>query len=241
MAAEDSDSCSIDGVAYPAMNRVHDFPASESAADGGASNRFHLFGRQRSLHQVLGGGTYADIILWRRKYLSATILVGTTVAWILFEHSGFSLLTVVSDVLLILIVGLFILASGAAFFNKQPPPIPELHMSEDMVISFASALRLEINKALAIAHDIALGKDLRVFLKVITILWGLSVVGGWFHFLTMIYICILLFHIVLGIYESYEDQIDAYAKIAMDKTNKHYLALNDIISRKFSSKANKSH
>ena len=35
-----------------------------------------------------------------------------------------------------------------------------------MVVNFASSLRLEINKALAVAHDIALGKDLKVFLKV---------------------------------------------------------------------------
>ena len=34
------------------------------------------------------------------------------------------------------------------------------------MVNFASSLRLEINKALAVAHDIALGKDLKVFLKV---------------------------------------------------------------------------
>lgn len=53
------------------------------------------------------------------------------------------------------------------FLCRPPPRIPELHLSEDMVINFASALRVEINKALAIAHDIALGKDLKVFLKVL--------------------------------------------------------------------------
>ncbi len=42
-------------------------------------------------------------------------------------------------------------------------------MSEDFVLSTASSVRLELNKALAIAHDVALGKDFKLFLKVLDV------------------------------------------------------------------------
>ncbi|KAI5076307.1 hypothetical protein GOP47_0008372 [Adiantum capillus-veneris] len=247
MAAEDGEPAFVESVANPAaVEKFHDLPASEGATDGSLNTppRFRLFNRERSVHQVLGGGTSADVILWRRKYMSAGILVGTTLAWILLEHSGFSLLTIVSDVLLILIGGLFVWANAATLVHKPPPRIPELHLSEDMVINFASALRVEINKALAIAHDIALGKDLKVFLKVVAVLWGLSLVGGWFHVLTLIYICVVLSHSIPVIYERYEDQIDAYTKVAMDKAQTHFRTLNDVVAKrlpKTSPKAKKLH
>lgn len=245
MATEDSEPVFLDSVTNTVTEKLHDLPASEGVSDGSLNTppRFRLFNRQRSVHQVLGGGTSADVILWRKKYMSAGILAGTTLAWILLEQSGFSLLTIVSDVLLILIVGLFVWANAAAVIHKPPPRIPELHLSEDMVINFASALRVEINKALAIAHDIALGKDLRVFLKVVAVLWGLSVVGGWFRFLTLIYICVVISHSIPVIYERYEHQIDSYTKVAMDGAQKHYRTVNDVIAKrlpKTSPKAKKS-
>jgi hypothetical protein len=44
--------------------------------------------------------------------------------------------------------------------------LPELSLSEDFVLSTANTVRLELNKVLAIAHDVALGKDFKLFLKV---------------------------------------------------------------------------
>ncbi|MCO5557818.1 hypothetical protein L7F22_011390 [Adiantum nelumboides] len=243
MAAEDGEPAFVEtSVSSVATEKLHDFPASEGAGDGSLNTppRFRLFNRQRPVHEVLGGGQSADVILWRNKYVSAGILVGTTLAWILLEHSGFSLLTIVSDVLLILIAGLFVWANAATLFNKSPPRIPELHMSEDMVINFASSLRVEINKALAIAHDIALGKDLKVFLKVVAVLWGLSLVGGWFHFLTLIYICVVLSHSIPVIYERYEEQIDSYTKVAMDKAQTHYRTINEVVAKKLPKKSPKA-
>jgi hypothetical protein len=49
---------------------------------------------------------------------------------------------------------------------RAPPPLPELSLSEDFVLSTANTVRLELNKVLAIAHDVALGKDFKLFLKV---------------------------------------------------------------------------
>jgi hypothetical protein len=50
--------------------------------------------------------------------------------------------------------------------HRALPSLPELSLSEEFVISTANSVRLELNKALAIAHDVALGKDFKLFLKV---------------------------------------------------------------------------
>lgn len=56
-------------------------------------------------------------MLWKRQYVSSAILLVATVAWLLFERTGLSFLTISSDVLLILIVLLFLRANYADFRN----------------------------------------------------------------------------------------------------------------------------
>ena len=49
---------------------------------------------------------------------------------------------------------------------RPPPPLPELELSEEIVNSAAASMRVRINYSLAVAHDIALGKDFKLFAKV---------------------------------------------------------------------------
>lgn len=60
----------------------------------------------------------ADVILWKWRRVSFGIIIVATAAWILFEKSGLSFLTVCSDVLLILIVVQFIRVKTAALLDK---------------------------------------------------------------------------------------------------------------------------
>ncbi|EXB96514.1 Reticulon-like protein [Morus notabilis] len=69
------------------------------------------------------------------------------------------------DVLLILVVLLFLRANYSAFRNKQLHSLPELELSEEMVNNVAASFRVKINNVLLMAHDIALGKDFRLFLQ----------------------------------------------------------------------------
>lgn len=62
--------------------------------------------------------TVADVILWRRKNLTVGILLIALAAWIVFERSGYTLLSLVSNVLLLLIVILYLWAKSAAILNR---------------------------------------------------------------------------------------------------------------------------
>ncbi len=53
-------------------------------------------------------------------------------------------------------------------FDRPGPPVHDLSLSEDVVLSTASALRVELNKVLEVVQDVARGKDFKLFLKVPT-------------------------------------------------------------------------
>ena len=49
---------------------------------------------------------------------------------------------------------------------RQPRPLAELVLSEEMVSNAAASFRVKVNNMLIIAHDITLGKDFRLFFQV---------------------------------------------------------------------------
>lgn len=50
--------------------------------------------------------------------------------------------------------------------DRNPPPLPKLELSEELVDSVAKDLRVTLNKGLKLAHDVALGRDYVLFFKV---------------------------------------------------------------------------
>lgn len=196
--------------------------ASHASPSSLKAKVYRLFGREKPVHHVLGGGKPADIFLWRNKKISAGVLGGATAAWILFELLEYHLLTLVCHLLILVLALLFLWSNASTFINKSPPRIPEVRIPEEPVLQIAAALRVEINRAFAILRDIASGRELKKFLSVIAGLWVLSIVGNWCSFLTLFYISFVLLHTVPVLYEKYDDKIDAFAEKAMIEIKKQY-------------------
>ncbi|KAE8710801.1 Reticulon-like protein B4 [Hibiscus syriacus] len=193
---------------------------------------FRLFGRERPVHHVLGGGKQADIFLWRNKKVSTGALGIATVIWVLFELFEYHLLTLVCHLLILALALLFLWSNATSFILKSPPRIPEVQIPKDPVLEFAEALRFEINRALAVLRDIASGRDLKKFLSVIAGLWVLSIVGNWCNFLTLFYIVFVLLHTVPVLYEKYEDKVDPFAEKAWHEIKKQYAVLDSKVLSK---------
>ncbi|KAG0630794.1 hypothetical protein M758_1G204200 [Ceratodon purpureus] len=210
------------GVPDSMMDSVNSMPAAQTAplSQYGPGNRFLT--KDKTVHQLLGGGRAADSALWRDKYLSAGTLGGSTLVWFLLEKSGYTFMSLLCNILMFVVVILFVWSNVAALLHRAGPPVPELSMSEDFVLSTASVFRIELNKALAIARDVALGKDFKMFLLVIAFLYVVSTVTSWFNFLTCVWIGIVSLHIVPFVYDKYEDVIDHHAKKAADLASTHY-------------------
>ncbi|CAN6443927.1 unnamed protein product [Victoria cruziana] len=219
----------IESVKEKMEETLHSFHSSSSSDSDDDKKKpsvpsavYRLFGRQQPVHKVLGGGKPADIFMWRNKKISAGLLGGVTLVWLLFEWLGYYLITLVCHGLILSLAILFVWSNAASFVNKAPPKIHSINIPEDIVVSLSRGLTIELNRALVLLHDVALGRDLKKFLGVIAVLWILSVVGSWCNFLTLFYIAFVTLHTVPVLYEKYEDQIDSAAEKAGIEIKKQY-------------------
>lgn len=187
----------------------------------GSSDR--LFNRQITVHEIFGGGLVADVILWRQKNVTMGILLVALASWVVFERSGYTLLSLVSSVLLLLFAILFLWAKSAAILNRPAPPLPELHLSEETVNEIAAFIRTRLNVFLSVSQDIALGKDTNLFFKVAGCLLLISIVGGLADFLTLGYTSLLIILTIPALYEKYEDFVDKYVKMVCKKSQQLYV------------------
>ncbi|XP_031121638.1 reticulon-like protein B11 isoform X1 [Ipomoea triloba] len=221
--------------------------------------------RQSFVHHALGGGAVADVLLWRRWYGSVTVLVGSTFLWFLFERAGYNLLSFVANVLLLLVLILFFWAKSASLLNRPLPPLPDMEVSEEFIANAGEVMRVWVNHVLTIAHDIAIGGNIRLFVQVLldlmvlfakfhsriclfTLLlvwqvafglWVISYVGSFFNFLTLVYLGVIFSLAIPPLYEKYQDQIDDKLILAHNIILSQYKKIDDAILKKIPMHLNK--
>ncbi|XP_054796405.1 reticulon-like protein B3 [Prosopis cineraria] len=194
-----------------------------------AKNR--LFGRKKPLHVVLGAGLAADIMLWRDKNVSASILAGLSIIWFIFEGLGYNLIAFFCHSALLLLATLFLWASFGPAANLPPLEFTDIFLPERLLADAAVALRFDIIQGFRTLGDIALGQDLKQFLFVTVTLWGFSAVGARVTFLTSLYTVSVILLIVPMVYEKYEDIIDVITEKVLIELNNQYAAVKKMVLR----------
>ncbi|KAL8525894.1 hypothetical protein ACS0TY_015212 [Phlomoides rotata] len=194
--------------------------------------RVHLFGRQNPVHTALGGGKPADVILWRNKQISAALLAGSTVIWLLFEWIGYRLIPFICHSLILSLASMFLWSNLSFYVHKSPLTFPVIQLPEDLCTKFALLLRDKCNETISIIWEVATGKDIKKFLSAILGLWFVSVVGSWFDFLTIVYIIFVMILTMPPLYEKHEDQVDSYALKTKAKLKKQYSKLDEKVLQK---------
>ncbi|GMI83685.1 hypothetical protein like AT3G19460 [Hibiscus trionum] len=192
-----------------------------------------------SVHQALGAGLVADVLLWRKWCGGVVILASATAFWCLFELATYSIVSFVANVLLLLVVILFFWAKSASLLNRPLPPLPNLEISERNAGKIAKELQVWVNYALSIAHDITLGQDLKLFLKVTVGLWFVSYIGSFFNFLTFIYIGIVLSLSVPMLYDKYQHHVDEKLSVTHKIMQAQYRKIDETVLRKLPLPANR--
>ncbi|XP_012832099.1 PREDICTED: reticulon-like protein B12 isoform X1 [Erythranthe guttata] len=187
-----------------------------------------LSNRGREIHQILGGGlAVADVILWRQKNLTVGILVVALAVWVVFEISGYTLLSLFSSVFFLLFTILFLWAKSAAILNRPAPPLPHFHLSEETVNEAANTIRGHINVVLSVSEDIAHGRDSRMFVKVAISLLMISVIGSLTDFFTLCYTCLVIVLTVPALCERYKDCICRYGQVWHRKLQHVYVRFDE--------------
>ncbi|CAL9764930.1 unnamed protein product [Musa acuminata subsp. burmannicoides] len=212
-----------DGVDSSSSSDSDDEKSKASVVTEAVKSKINrLFGREKPVHQILGGGKPADVFLWKNKKASAAVLGGATAIWIFFELMEYHLLTLFCHCLILSLAIIFLWSNATFLINKSPPHIPVVSIPENLVVDIALSLRYEINRGFAVLREIATGRDLKKFLIVIAGLWVLSTVGRCCNFLTLFYIVFVTLHTVPFLYDKYEDKVDAFAEKASVEFKKHY-------------------
>ncbi|XP_010279360.1 PREDICTED: reticulon-like protein B9 [Nelumbo nucifera] len=203
---------------------------SSSDSDDQLEAPVKLFGRQRPLHDIFGGGRVADVLLWRDKKLSTAVLIGVTFLWILFEVVEYNFVTLVCHISITTMLVVFIWSNTAPLLFHRPPEIRQINelLSESTFKEVALNFRTKFNQFLSILYEIASGKDLKLFLLAITLLWIVSVLGTYFSTLNLLYLGLLSIQTLPALYERYEKDVDHLASKGNRDMKKLY--------RKFDSK-----
>ncbi|CAL9126484.1 unnamed protein product [Musa textilis] len=171
----------------------------------------------------------ADILLWRNKYLSAGLLAGATVIWFLFEVAEYHFLTLLCHISITTMLVVFIWSNVAALMDRYPPSIPKVILSEDAFRKFALSFHAKLTRGISILHDIASGKDLRLFLLAIALLWVVSVVGNCCSSLSLLYLGFLCIHTLPALYERYEDEVNHLAVRGSQDLHTFYRKLDSTV------------
>ncbi|KAK4803102.1 hypothetical protein SAY86_001305 [Trapa natans] len=170
--------------------------------------------------------TAADVILWRRKNAARGILLVTLASWVMFERTGYTLLSLVSSVLLLLTTILFLWAKSAALLNRPAPPLPNLHITEETTTYLASLGRTYVNAILSAFQNIALGRDSKMFFRVAGWLLLISVIARLTDFLTLGYTTLFLIFTMPVLYERCEVRVEKWIVIAYSILQQLYVKLD---------------
>lgn len=183
-----------------------------------------LFGREKPVHHILGGGKSADVMLWRDKKISAAVLTAATTIWLLFEWLNYNFLSLLclALVLVMSVQFLWTNASGVFSSDRRPSKAPRLVLPKDFFVNIATAVGAEVNRGLRFLQNVSCGGNLKQFVIVVVCLWAGAVIGNWFNFFTVVYIGFVAAHTLPVLYERYDDQIDNFVYKVLDQMQNQY-------------------
>ncbi|GJN23116.1 hypothetical protein PR202_gb10736 [Eleusine coracana subsp. coracana] len=169
-----------------------------------------LFARQDTVHRVLGGGKPADVLLWRNKKISTSVLALATAIWVFFEWLGYHFLTIISLALVLGMVAQFVWSNFSSMLSGSPSKVPRVELPEELFVNIAVATGAQVNKFLCFLQDVSCERNTKHFLVAIAGLWAAAIIGSWCNFLTVIYIGFVCAHTLPVFYEKYKDQVDDF-------------------------------
>ncbi|XP_061342796.1 reticulon-like protein B8 [Gastrolobium bilobum] len=199
----------------------------EEEKSNSVSSQFNrLFGRQKPVHHLLGGGKSADVLLWRNKKISASILAAATAIWVLFEWLNYNFLTLLCFALVLGMLAQFLWINASGLLSRKPSKVPRFVLPEDFFVNIATAVGTEVNRGLRFLQDVACGGNLKQFLLAVFGLWAGAVIGSWCNFVTVLYIGFVAAHTLPVLYERYEDQVDNFVYKVFDQMRNQYQKLD---------------
>ncbi|KAK2383965.1 reticulon protein B8 [Trifolium repens] len=184
---------------------------SSDSDDEIAKSQAIIFPHEKPIHEILGGGKVADLLLWRDKNISTALLLGITTIWFLFEVVEYNFVTFLCHTSITTMLAIYLWSTLADILKWNGPQFLESILEESFFKDLAFIFHRRLNQLLRIFLHISCGTDLPLFLLVIVSLYILSVIGTFFDFINLLYIGFLCIQTLPIVYDRYEEEINNLA------------------------------
>ncbi|OIV94744.1 hypothetical protein TanjilG_12957 [Lupinus angustifolius] len=183
-----------------------------------------------------GSNIVKDVVLWREKKLSASVLIVATATWVLMEVYQFNFLTIISWLAMFVVTSIFLYANMFRLLGKETLNLSRLELTQETAERIGNTVRIWIEEAIRLLFRLSAEEDWPVFVGVVAVLWALSYVGSCMHFLTFLYIGIVGCMTVPITYVKNEDKFKRFVEWLKMKSKMVYeiideKAINKIKSR----------
>ncbi|CAN1759280.1 Reticulon-like protein B8 [Linum perenne] len=202
-------------------------PGSFFEEDNRTAFQFNkLFGREKPIHNILGGGKSADVLLWRNKKISASVLASATAVWVLFEWLNYHFLTLVCLFLVLGMLAQFMWRNVSGLLNKSPTKVPRLVLPEELFANIGKSIGAEVNRGLYMLQNVSCGGNLKNFLVVCYNFWSFSTFDPKTLIFVFYDIGFVAAHALPVLYEKYQDQVDDFVCKVFEQLRGHYQKLD---------------
>ncbi|KAF1001556.1 reticulon-like protein B9 [Apium graveolens] len=162
-----------------------------------------------SVHSLLGGGPVADVLLWRERKMSYTIIAAVTITWFLFEVVEYNLSTLLFHIFIttMLIIFNMVVVANIWFLEQRDA------QSRNIVSRNTVSLR-------TILAYLAWYEFFRLFAMAVLSLWLLSLIGNYIGAINLLFYGTLSLGTLPFLYERYKKEVDHILDRKMGKIYK---------------------
>ncbi|KAF5188718.1 Reticulon-like protein b13 [Thalictrum thalictroides] len=148
-----------------------------------------------------------DIMLWRKKKVTASILAIATVTWVLLDIYQYNFLNIASWVTMAIVVLLFLGGNIMKLIGKQTPTVPDWEISEQLALVAAKTLRELLEEGLRWILKVGAQSEWYEFAGVVGALLLFAWISSKVDFLALSYISVVVSLTVPVMCVKYEDKI----------------------------------
>ncbi|XP_054823271.1 reticulon-like protein B13 isoform X1 [Prosopis cineraria] len=175
-----------------------------------------------TVHLALCGTLVKDVALWRRRSLTATILIAATATWMLLQVYQFHFATLFSWLAMFLVASSFLWANTLRLFGKAPLTLSDLELTEESALQMAYVARAWIEEGIRLLFRVSSQEDWSLFLGAVAGLMLLSYVASKMDLLTVLYIGTLASTTVPVIYNNNQSRIKSSVEWLRVKSKRAY-------------------